>query len=152
MGRNQIIDAAIRHPGAFLDIELYYIACLIEDENRAVSWVKSVGLYFNMVVKNIESKSKLAVAARWSPSKDIKSKLKEEVVTNEKGAVAWACGVPEDKEEVIDHVETPRWVYEWACKVGDIEEMLSRINHKFWEAKIKADAEGEDASFHNSPL
>jgi len=146
---DDVVELAIRFPNAFVEFEFLYISNFVSDEEEAVAWMQSVGMFGNSVVEHLESPEAMASFARYIPDKKKKDRIRKEVVKNSKGAFIWGVAVPEDRELVKDDIQGSMWAYRWAKHVGNVEEMLERADHEFWRSKIKGEVLNDgDASFH----
>lgn len=146
---NDVVRLAIRCPEAFMEIELSYISNFVDGEKEAISWIQTIGLFAGSMAKHIESSEAMATFARFIPDREKKKEIREKVTETSKGAFIWGMAVPEDRELVKDKVKGSEWVYRWAKHIGDVEKMRNRIDHEYWQNKLKGEVINDgDASFH----
>lgn len=147
--RQHVLDLAVGTPNFFASHELDYLSSRIPYENRdlaiaAVYWAKRVGNRDEMAQLcrrhgDPEDRAEFALLM-----KSYRNQMKK-TIENARGAVAWAERFPEDRGEMREMIGGGEWAFEWAKRVGDAEEMKSRISTTYWKFQFEREIEEDES-------
>lgn len=150
--REHVLDLAVGVPSFFASHELDYLSNRFPYSGRdlaiaSVYWAKRIGHRDDMARLckrhgNPEDRAEFALLM-GSYRKEMKA-----TIDSAEGAVAWAERFPEDRDEMRGLVGGGEWAFQWAQRVGDEEEMKSRISTTYWKVQFEREIEeNESASF-----
>jgi len=150
--RQHVLDLAVGVPDFFAGHELDYLSSRISYEDRdlaiaAVYWAKRVG-HRDEMARLCKRHGDPEDRAEFAMLLNSYRKQMKATIDSARGAVAWAERFPEDRDEMRSLVGGGEWAFEWAKRVGDKEEMKSRISTTYWKVQFEREIEeDENASF-----